>query len=194
MTQFISKSFQIGITLTLLSFCLPVSSYALCQATLQWDACTSLPEGYIVFGRAEGEEYNYDEPWWTGDASFTECSIDGLEENANYYFVVRAYIGENVSADSNEVAFSCTGSDALQSDSSGGTTGDSDTATDTTTDSTSDGDAADTTTDSTSTEDEGPSYMEGSSSLTSDSDTAGSSASGSSSGCFIDSLIGGLRD
>ena len=167
MTQLISKICCVGITFFFFLACIPVSSYALCQATLQWDACSPVPEGYIIYGRAEGEAYNYDEPWWSGDTSFTACKIDELDENTNYYFVVRAYVGTNLSADSNEVSFTCTNTESdtnsLQSNSN-------------------------TTPDATQSD-----TMEGSSSLTSDTGSTNSTSSSgksSSSGCFIQSLFG----
>lgn len=80
------------------------------QVTLQWDPNDPAPAGYRLYGREEGLSYNYDEPWWEGDQSFTQCTLDQLDENTTYYFVVRAYDSEgNESGDSNEVAFTYSG-------------------------------------------------------------------------------------
>lgn len=84
----------------------PAISHALCEATLEWDPSSSSAQGYYVFGREEGKNYDYDEPWWQGDRSFSNCTIDDLEEDKTYFFVVRAYSNDEVSADSNEVRFS----------------------------------------------------------------------------------------
>jgi len=84
----------------------PAISHALCEATLEWDPSASSAQGFYVFGREEGQDYNYDEPWWQGDHSFSSCTIDDLDESKTYFFVVRAYSNDEVSADSNEVEFS----------------------------------------------------------------------------------------
>ena len=84
----------------------PAISYALCEATLEWDPTNSSAHGYYVFGREEDQDYNYDEPWWQGDHSFSSCTIEDLEENKTYFFVVRAFANDDMSADSNEVRFS----------------------------------------------------------------------------------------
>ena len=84
----------------------PASGHALCEATLHWDNSNTIAQGYYVFGREEGQDYDYDEPWWQGDNSFSSCSIEDLEEDQQYYFVIRAYADDDVSADSNEVSFS----------------------------------------------------------------------------------------
>lgn len=84
---------------------LPLTSRADSEVTLQWDANSQNPEGYMVFGHEEGQDYDYETPWWQGDGSFTQCTIDGLDESKTYYFVVRAFAGDDVSADSNEVRY-----------------------------------------------------------------------------------------
>ena len=85
---------------------LPLTSHADCKTTLQWETNDTRIEGYEVFGREEGQGFDYENPWWQGDSSFNQCSIDGLDESKSYYFVVRAYAGDAVSPDSNEVRFS----------------------------------------------------------------------------------------
>jgi hypothetical protein len=111
----------LGLFTLLLIMAIPAASYALCDATLKWGNGNDQLEGYYVFGREEGQEYDYDEPWWQGDATFGECTIDELEEDKTYFFVIRAYVGDSVSADSNEVRFSYfdSTSDSPESDSSG---------------------------------------------------------------------------
>ncbi len=88
----------------------PVTSHAASEVTLQWDANNPDPDGYLLYGREEGQSYDYSDPWWQGDLSFTQCVIDRLDISKTYYFVVRAYIENNdgsmnVSGDSNEVRF-----------------------------------------------------------------------------------------
>lgn len=97
---------SLGLFTLLFLIAIPAVSYALCEATLKWDPSSSNAEGYYVFGREEGQDYDYDEPWWQGDKTFTECTIEELDEDKTYFFVVRAYAGEAMSDDSNEVRFS----------------------------------------------------------------------------------------
>jgi hypothetical protein len=86
----------------------PLNSYADCEVILRWDANNPTPEGYQLYGREAGQNFDDDDPWWQGDSTFTECSIDGLNENKIYFFVVRAFAGYEVSGDSNEVRYACT--------------------------------------------------------------------------------------
>jgi hypothetical protein len=94
---------SLGLCILIFSFAFPTVSYALGQVTLQWHNSTSC-EGYYVFGREDGQDYNYTAPWWLGDNSFSACTFDNLEEGKTYYFVIRAFLGDNVSTDSNEVS------------------------------------------------------------------------------------------
>lgn len=119
MIHFLVPMYKRGIALLLLLLiAIPGTSHALCDATLQWDANTPAPDGYLVFGRLEGQAYDYDDPWWSGDYTFNQCAIEELDENTTYYFVVRAYVGENVSGDSNEARFSYAASDTTSDTSS----------------------------------------------------------------------------
>jgi len=87
--------------------------HADCDVTFRWDANNSAAEGYQLYGREEGQYYGDDNPWWQGDSTFTQCTIDGLSENKIYFFVVRAFIGDNMSGDSNEVRYACGESDQV---------------------------------------------------------------------------------
>ena len=80
----------------------PISSHAV-QATLMWDPNDPAPDGYCIYQRTEGQAYDYSQPCWTGYG--TTGTIDGLEDNTTYYFVVRAFMGVQESADSNEVKY-----------------------------------------------------------------------------------------
>ena len=95
------------ITLTLLLLIgTQLSSHADGNLTLRWDANNPTPEGYQLYGREEGQIYDYDDPWWQGDSTFTQATIDELSEDKTYFFVVRAFDGDVVSANSNEVRYS----------------------------------------------------------------------------------------
>ena len=75
------------------------------EVNLGWDK-NSEPDvaGYKVYCRQAHEDYDYDKPTWFGVAN--QCVIEDLDEDTNYYFVVRTYTysGEE-SEDSNEVEY-----------------------------------------------------------------------------------------
>jgi hypothetical protein len=73
------------------------------QASLAWGTVTPSPDGYRIYKRTEGQNYNFSNPSWTGTKN--SCTISNLSDNTTYYFVARAYIGSNQSANSNEVKF-----------------------------------------------------------------------------------------
>lgn len=77
------------------------------QVTLAWDANDPAPDGYLIFKRLAGQDYNYSEPAWRGKA--TTCTIDGLIPGQTYYFVARAFQGSDMSGDSNEVSYTSAG-------------------------------------------------------------------------------------
>jgi hypothetical protein len=96
----------------LLSMSIPLISKANGAVTLQWEPNVPLVEGYQIFCREEGQRYDYANFLWQGDSSFDRFTIDGLDEDKIYYFVVRSYKGNYVSYDSNEVCYpSCGGKD-----------------------------------------------------------------------------------
>jgi len=73
------------------------------QVTLAWDPNDPVPEGYRIFQRTEGQIYDYTQPVWQG--SNTSCTVYNLEYDTMYYFVTRAYLGTDESANSNEISF-----------------------------------------------------------------------------------------
>lgn len=85
---------------------------------LQWEPHIGNVEGYQVFGREEGQAYDYDFFWWQGDHTHNRCTIEGLDKHTTYYFVVRSFLGDNRSCDSKEVSFNP--SDAPENNSEGG--------------------------------------------------------------------------
>ncbi len=89
--------------LLLISFLfIPVLSQA-AQVTLTWDPNDPVPDGYCIYLRTEGQAYDYSQPCWTGYG--TIANVYGLEDSVAYYFVVRAFVGIQESADSTEVKF-----------------------------------------------------------------------------------------
>ena len=97
--QFIKVLLTTGYYL-LVAFPLIVSA---AQVSLQWDANDPIPDGYRLFQRQSGQAYNYTVP--IQNLTGTNCTVDGLEEGTTYYFVVRAYVGDDESGDSNEVEY-----------------------------------------------------------------------------------------
>ena len=69
------------------------------DVTLAWDA-SAAADGYRIFYRAEGQNYNYTSPAWEGTG--TTCTISGLDESTTYHFVARAYNVQGESGNSNE--------------------------------------------------------------------------------------------
>ena len=73
------------------------------DVTLAWDANDPAPEGYRIFVRESGSAYDYSTPAWQG-AGVTG-NVTGLAEETMYAFVVRAYVGDLESPDSDEVVY-----------------------------------------------------------------------------------------
>lgn len=84
---------------------IPIISKADVTVTLQWASNDPLIEGYQIFCREEGQSYDYDNFLWQGDHSFDQHTVNGLDEDKTYYFVVRSFAGDQVSYDSNEVCY-----------------------------------------------------------------------------------------
>ncbi len=95
-------SLALSALILIVSFFIPNLSQAT-QITLTWDANDPAPDGYCIYYRTEGQAYDYSQPCWIGID--TTGTIDGLEPNTMHYFVVRAYVAAQESADSNEVKF-----------------------------------------------------------------------------------------
>lgn len=93
--------FAIIVLLTLLFFSVGKADAA--SVTLQWDANDPAPDGYRLFMRTDGANYNFQTPVWEGTATTT--TVDGLQQATLYYFVVRAFVADDESGDSNEVDY-----------------------------------------------------------------------------------------
>jgi hypothetical protein len=102
-------------------FILPFSAYSDYEITLQWEATDPEPAGYRLYGREAGYSYDYDEFWCQSDTSDTRCTIDQLDENTTYYFVVRAFDEDgNESTNSNEVGYRYQGTETTDDSQSSG--------------------------------------------------------------------------
>lgn len=106
MRRIFSTKKKLQTLILLLLIGIPLLSNADTQVTLQWDTNDPAPDGYRLYGREEGQNYDYGAFWWQGDDTFNRCTIDGLDENKTYFFVVRAFVGDDESGDSNEVRYS----------------------------------------------------------------------------------------
>jgi hypothetical protein len=95
-------TFSCSVLIIIAIFLIPVWSQA-AQVTLTWDPNDPAPDGYCIYSRAEGQAYDYNQPCWTGYG--TTGTVAGLADNTTYFFVVRAFVAAQESADSNEVKF-----------------------------------------------------------------------------------------
>ena len=86
-----------------LSIILSIFSYAYGALVVSWDANNPEPEGYRLFQREENQDYDYSLPVWDGPD--TSAEIDCPPFGDTYYYVVRAYMGNSESDDSEEVSF-----------------------------------------------------------------------------------------
>ncbi|WP_319408133.1 fibronectin type III domain-containing protein [uncultured Desulfosarcina sp.] len=73
------------------------------SVSLRWDPNDPAPQGYRVFARKIDQAYDYSRPDWEGAS--TSCTVDTLDGQAEYYFVVRAYEGGLESNDSTEAHY-----------------------------------------------------------------------------------------
>jgi len=97
-------------SLLLVVFSLPTIALAEVQLHFEWDPNVE-PDiaGYRVYSRLATEDYDYDQPDWEGQDAYCSLWIDN--ENAAYFFVVRAYDLDGFeSDDSNEIAYTPAGS------------------------------------------------------------------------------------
>jgi chitinase len=120
-------------TLTLLF--LTSATMACASVTLEWDPNDPAPEGYRLFRRLDGEAYDYNAP--LGTVSDTRYVDDTIVAGETYFYVVRAYEGDNESGDSNEVSY--TASNDTSDNSSDGDSSDNGDNTDTSSGDTDDG-------------------------------------------------------
>ena len=93
----------------ILSISFSASVASALDVELSWDSCSGDINGYRTFAREQGESYNYSQPDWEGQSP--NCTIYGLFDDTDYYFVVRAYNDSGESGDSNEVHYPASGSD-----------------------------------------------------------------------------------
>lgn len=95
-------------TLIITFFLIIQSAAQAAQVTIAWDPNDPAPDGYRVFQRVEGQSYDYSSPVWPqagDDPTQTTCTIANLADDTSYYFVVRAYVGNDESGDSNEINY-----------------------------------------------------------------------------------------
>lgn len=101
--------FLMKIMVSIFSICflmaIPSTGNALCDVIMQWDANAIAPDGYRLFAR-EKDQASYGTMKWEG--AETSGTISDLEEGKTYYSVVRAYVGEEESGNSNEVKYTFT--------------------------------------------------------------------------------------
>ncbi|MGD9310671.1 MAG: fibronectin type III domain-containing protein, partial [Desulfosarcina sp.] len=124
-SKFQSNKFLILLFAITIMLFASVSSAIGAQVTLAWDANNPAPQGYKVYQRIGGTTYDYDHPAWPSDGSDhlqTTCTITNLTAGVTYYFVVRAYLGNDLSGDSNEISYTVPAEVTLSSIAIGGPT------------------------------------------------------------------------
>lgn len=82
---------------------LTTSAVVAATVNISWDLNHPAPEGYRVFARRGDQFYNFSLPDWEGNAA--SCTISDLDDQTEYYFVVRAYDGFQEGPDSEEVHY-----------------------------------------------------------------------------------------
>jgi hypothetical protein len=73
------------------------------QVTLAWDPPDPTPDGYHLYQRIEGHAYDYSQPAWSGPEA--TCTLHDLADDTTHHFVVRAHVGSDESANSNEILY-----------------------------------------------------------------------------------------
>lgn len=73
------------------------------DVTLQWDANDPAPDGYRLYARQSGEAFDYSKPLWEGSVAMHQ--VQDLTPGVTYFFVVRAFVGDAESSDSNQVEY-----------------------------------------------------------------------------------------
>jgi hypothetical protein len=73
------------------------------EVTLQWSVGEPAPEGYNLYVRDSSASFDYSTPMWSGDDS--QFKLTGLTPGETYFFVVRAFNGDQESTNSNEVQY-----------------------------------------------------------------------------------------
>ena len=71
--------------------------------SLQVDPTNDAVDSYRFFMRRQGQLYNYDRP--AKSRTGVIATIIGLDPGVTYYFVARAFKGDDQSANSNEVEY-----------------------------------------------------------------------------------------
>ena len=75
------------------------------SVTLEWDANDTAPEGYKLYQRVDVDEYDYNNFIYQGtETTFTINDLGVKDQEITYYWVVRAYLGNDESDNSNEVS------------------------------------------------------------------------------------------
>ena len=93
----------IAIVLAVVGLCVMIGQAHADSVTLAWDENNPPPEGYRIYQREEGQPFDYTQHVYEG--SEATAIIEGLAPGTTYYFVVRAFSGNEISGDSNELAY-----------------------------------------------------------------------------------------
>jgi hypothetical protein len=73
------------------------------SVTLSWQASKPAPDGYELYLRKIGEDYDYTRAHYKGPEAFCEIEIE--DDGIAHFFIVRTYVGNQFSEFSDEVVF-----------------------------------------------------------------------------------------
>ena len=82
------------------------------QVTLQWEPNGVTPDGYNLYKCLDDQVYDYANPVNTSAITGTTYTVRELIEGQTYRFVVRAFVGDDESGDSNEARYTVPVSDS----------------------------------------------------------------------------------
>jgi len=91
--------------IVLFVFCLLFLSTQCLALNFTWDRNDEYVSGYRLYYRQSGQSYNYYDPLYEGVENFYSIGDDFFDEGTTYFFVVRAYLNDAESSNSNEVYF-----------------------------------------------------------------------------------------
>jgi hypothetical protein len=93
-----------------IALCLLITAGAALAVQFTWDENDPVPDGYRLYQRTVPGAYDYDNPIWVGTLPPSD-DLTGHALGETYCWVVRAYVGDDESGDSNEVCLTIGGND-----------------------------------------------------------------------------------
>ena len=73
------------------------------SVNLNWAPNNPAPEGYRVFSRKSDQQFDYNSPIWEGPGN--ACTIENLDDQTEYYFVIQPFDGTEQGNFSSEIHY-----------------------------------------------------------------------------------------